>query len=43
MRASYSPTSSADTNGEIGDTAWDNDYFYIKTNAGLKRTGLSSF
>ncbi len=43
MRASYTPTSSSDTNGEVGDTAWDDNYFYIKTNAGWKRTALSTF
>jgi hypothetical protein len=43
MRASYTPTGTADANGEIGDTAWNDDYFYIKTNAGWKRTVLSTF
>ena len=43
MRTSYTPTSSSDANGEIGDTAWDDNYFYIKTNAGWKRTALSTF
>lgn len=43
LRNTYTPTSSGDSNGEIGDTAWDNDYFYIKTTAGWKRTKLEPF
>jgi hypothetical protein len=41
MRTSYTPTSSGDTNGNIGDIAWDNTYIYIKTNTGWGRTQLS--
>lgn len=43
MRRSYTPTSSADTNGNTGDVSWDNNYIYIKTNLGWRRTALSSF
>ncbi len=43
LRSSYTPTGSGDTNGEIGDTAWDDNYLYIKTNSGWKRTTLSIF
>ena len=47
LRLTYTPTSSADVNGNVGDTAWDNDYFYIKTNPGgtptWKRIALSTF
>lgn len=43
MRTQYTPTSSADTNGEIGDVAWDDGYIYIKTPFGWKRTALSTF
>ena len=43
MRKSYTPTGSNDTNGEIGDIAWDDNYIYIKTNGGWKRAALSSF
>ena len=40
---SYTPTSTADTNGETGDIAYDDSYFYIKTSAGWKRSHLSTF
>jgi len=40
MRKSYTPTSTADTNGNVGDIAWDNSYLYIKTNTGWGRTLL---
>lgn len=43
MRASYTPSDSEDTNGDIGDIAWDDDYIYIKTSAGWKRAALSTF
>ncbi|MCB0699393.1 MAG: hypothetical protein H6551_12850 [Chitinophagales bacterium] len=43
LRTSYTPTSTSDTNGSTGDVAWDDDYIYIKTTAGWKRTTLSSF
>ena len=41
LRTTYTPTSSGDTNGNIGDIAWDNTYIYIKTNTGWGRTQLS--
>jgi hypothetical protein len=43
LRTSYTPTSTADTNGEIGDVAWDDDYIYIKTSIGWRRSTLASF
>ena len=43
LRQSYTPINSADSNGQVGDTAWSDDYFYIKTSTGWKRAGLSSF
>ena len=43
MATSYTPTNSADTNGNTGDVAWDNSYVYIKTSVGWKRSTLSSF
>lgn len=39
----YTPTSSADTNGNIGDLAWDDNFIYQKVSTGWKRTALSSF
>ena len=43
LRTSYTPSSSSDANGEVGDVAWDDDYMYIKTTAGWKRSTLSTF
>lgn len=39
----YTPTSSNDTYGNIGNITTDDDYLYIKTNNGWKRTTLQSF
>ncbi len=43
LRKTYTPSSSTDTNGNTGDMAWDENYIYIKTASGWKRTGLQSF
>jgi hypothetical protein len=43
MRTSYTPANTADTNGNTGDIAWDDNYFYMKTSAGWKRSALSTF
>ena len=43
LRQSYTPTSSSDTNGKVGDVSWDDNYFYIKTSNGWKRSALSTF
>lgn len=43
LRDAYTPTGTADALGATGDTAWDENYFYIKTAAGWKRTALSTF
>ncbi len=43
MRKTYTPTSSTDANGNVGDMAWDENYIYIKTASGWKRTSLESF
>jgi len=43
MRTSYTPTSSADANGNVGDMAWDANYVYVKTAGGWKRSALSAF
>lgn len=40
MRTSYTPTSSGDTNGNIGNFTWDNNYLYLKTNTGWGRVNL---
>tara|TARA_S200002703_G_scaffold24300_1_gene21088 strand:+ start:3787 stop:5751 length:1965 start_codon:yes stop_codon:yes gene_type:complete len=39
----YTPTSSNDTYGNVGNITTDDDYLYIKTNNGWKRTSLQSF
>lgn len=39
----YSPKSSSDLYGDLGETVWDNDFIYIKTNDGWKRTELKTF
>jgi len=43
MRTTYTPTSSADTNGSTGNFSWDGNYFYVKTAAGWKRAALTTF
>lgn len=43
IQNSFTPSGSGDVSGEIGDVAWDDDFIYIKTNAGWKRTALSTF
>jgi hypothetical protein len=43
MRTTYTPTSSSDANGNIGDVAWDDSYVYVKTSGGWKRSALSSW
>lgn len=43
LATSYTPTSTSDTNGNIGDVAWDDSYWYVKTSAGWKRAALSTF
>jgi hypothetical protein len=43
MRTSYAPTGTGDTNGNIGDIAWGDNYIYIKTSAGWKRAALSTW
>ena len=43
MRTSYTPTGTADPNGNVGDIAWDDNYIYTKTTAGWKRAALSGW
>ena len=43
LRTTYTPTSSSDTNGSTGNFSWDDNYLYIKTSGGWKRTALSTF
>jgi len=39
----YTPTSSRDTYGKVGDTVWGDKYLYIKTNFGWRRSRLKIF
>lgn len=39
----YSPKSSKDNIGSVGDVVWDDDFLFIKTNNGWKRTILETF
>ena len=39
----YTPTSSLDNKGELGEMVRDNDYIYIKTSSGWKRSNLETF
>ncbi len=43
LRQNFTPTSTADASGEEGDYAYDDDFFYVKTSAGWKRSALSTF
>lgn len=43
LRTSYTPISTHDPNGNVGNFSWDDNYFYIKTSAGWKRAALSNF
>lgn len=39
----FTPTGSSDPNGNVGDTAWDDNYFYVKTPDGWKRAELETW
>lgn len=39
----FTPANSADGNGMQGQIAWDNNYIYVKTGAGWKRSALTSW
>ncbi|MFH1220251.1 MAG: hypothetical protein V1694_07330 [Candidatus Eisenbacteria bacterium] len=43
MRTSFTPSTSADVHGNVGDMAWDANFVYVKTAAGWKRAALSTF
>lgn len=43
LRTQYTPTSSADANGNEGDIAVDDNFIYFKTSTGWKRSALTSF
>lgn len=39
----YTPTCTSDPNGNVGDTAWDSNYLYVKTSDGWKRAALETW
>jgi len=43
LQTDFTPDNSSDTRGNTGDVAWDDDYIYIKTSTGWKRSTLSTF
>lgn len=43
IQNSNTPSSTADTSGNIGDLNWDDSFIYVKTSAGWKRSALSTF
>lgn len=43
LRTNYTPTSSADANGSTGSISWDDNFIYVKTSAGWKRSALTTF
>ncbi len=43
LRTSYTPTSSSDTSGNVGDIAWDDNYFYWKTSSQWLRVSGQTF
>lgn len=43
LRSSYTPTSTSDANGNVGDFCWDDQYFYVKTASGWKRAALTTY
>lgn len=43
LRTKYTPATTSDPKGEVGDVSWDDNYIYIKTENGWKRTTLESF
>jgi hypothetical protein len=43
LRTSYTPTGSTDSNGNIGDVAWDDNYFYWKTSTQWLRISGQTF
>ena len=43
LRQPFTPSSTVDTRGNVGDVSWDDNFMYIKTSVGWKRTALSTF
>jgi hypothetical protein len=43
LQTSYTPSGSADGNGNTGDISWDTNFLYIKTGTGWVRSALTAF
>lgn len=43
LRTKFTPVSTFDSRGNVGDFAWDDNYFYVKTTDGWKRTPMTNF
>ncbi len=43
LETPYTPSSTNDSNGNVGDITWDNNYIYIKTGVGWIRFSLETF
>lgn len=43
LRTSYTPSGTADANGETGQIIWDTSWVYVKTSAGWKRASISTW
>lgn len=43
LRQAFTPTSTADASGNVGDVSWDDNFIYIKTSTGWKRSALTTF
>jgi hypothetical protein len=43
MESTYTPANTLTPTGNVGEVAWDDNFIYIKTSAGWKRAGLSTF
>ena len=43
LKTTYTPSGTTDTNGVVGDIAWDTSYIYVKTSGGWKRSSLGTW
>jgi hypothetical protein len=43
LRTQFTPTGGGDSNGNVGDFAWDDNKLYLKTTAGWKEVVLANF
>ena len=43
IQTAKNPTGSLDASGYVGDMAWDDNYVYVKTSTGWKRTALTAW